>query len=226
MFPKLGSRFQGLIDGYTDMSNGPVRSESDLLAFISSVMREELYYARKVVVETCKATDFTRPWAFEYTPGSSEPPDQGYLRKVREADFVFWLIGEETTQPVVDEITTSVTAGRRLLAFKLPSGTRCGVTRNLMSQVAGYAKWADVKDNDDLAQHVREALSDELIRAIRDPEPPNRPLKLMEMNGFRYPDANACGLHSAYKKKWLPSLPNISLLEIFWNSLSLECSEL
>ena len=166
------------------MSNGPVRSESDLLAFISSVMREELYYARKVVVETCKATDFTRPWAFEYTPGSSEPPDQGYLRKVREADFVVWLIGEETTQPVVDEITTSVTAGRRLLAFKLPSETRCGVTRNLMSQVAGYAKWADVKDNDDLAQHVREALSDELIRAIRDPEPPNRPLKLMEMKRF------------------------------------------
>ena len=166
------------------MSDGPIRSETDLLVFISSVMRDELNCARKVVVQTCEAIEFTRPWAFECTPSSSEPPDQGYLRKVSEADFVFWLIGEETTKPVVDEITTCMTAGRRLLAFKLPSENRCEVTKKLMAQVAKYAKWAEVNKNDDLAQHVRSALSDEFVRALRDPEPPGRSLKLEEMKQF------------------------------------------
>ena len=163
------------------MSDGPIRSESNLLAFISSVMRDELNCAREVIVRTCKATKFIRPWAFECTPSSSEPPKQGYLRQVREADFVFWLIGKETTQPVVDEITTCMSAGRRLLAFELPSETRCEATRNLMAQVSSYAKWARVEENEDLAQHVRNALSDEFVRALRDPEPPGRALKLEEM---------------------------------------------
>ena len=163
------------------MSDGPIRSESNLLAFISSVMRDELNCAREVIVRTCKAIKFIRPWAFECTPSSSEPPKQGYLRKVREADFVFWLIGKETTQPVVDEITTCMSAGRRLLAFELPSETRCEATRNLMAQVSSYAKWARVEENEDLAQHVRNALSDEFVRALRDPEPPGRALKLEEM---------------------------------------------
>ena len=144
-------------------------------------MKDELNCARKVVVQACKSIRFIRPWAFEFTPASSEPPDQGYLRKVKEADFVFWLIGKETTQPVVDEITTCMSAGRRLLAFELPSETRCEVTRNLMVQVSSYAKWARVDENEDLAQHVRNALSDELVRALRDPEPPGRALKLEEM---------------------------------------------
>lgn len=166
------------------MSDGPIRSESDLLAFISSVMRDELNCARNVVVQTCKAIEFTRPWAFEFAPSSSEPPNQGYLRKVREADFVFWLIGKETTKPVVDEITTCMAADRRLLAFKLPSETRCETTNKLMDQVATYAKWAEVKKVDDLAQHVRSALSDEFVRALRDPEPPSRALKLEDMKQF------------------------------------------
>ena len=166
------------------MSNGPIRSESDLQAFISSVMRDELNCARKVVKQACESIRFIRPWAFEFTPASSEPPDQGYLRKVKEADFVFWLIGKETTQPVVDEITTCMSAGRRLLAFELPSETRCEATRNLMAQVSSYAKWARVEENQDLAQHVRNALSDELVRALRDPEPPGRAQKLEEMKQF------------------------------------------
>ena len=163
------------------MSDEPIRSESNLLAFISSVMNDELNCARKVVKQACKSIWFIRPWAFEFTPASSEPPDQGYLRKVREADFVFWLIGTETTQPVVDEITTCMDAGRRLLAFELPFETRCEVTKNLKDQVSSYAKWKRVKENDDLAQHVRDALADELVRALRDPEQPDRALKLEEM---------------------------------------------
>ena len=163
------------------MRDAPFRSEDDLLVFISSVMKDEMETARNTVVETCSLYPLTRPWAFEFTPSSSETPSKGYLRKVREADFVIWLIGGETTQPVVDEVTTCMTAGRRLLAFMLPSEFRSEVTEDLISQVSAYAKWAEVARIDDLAQHVRAALSDELVKALRDPDPPNRALALTEM---------------------------------------------
>ena len=163
------------------MNNGLGRSEADLLAFISSVMSDELEHARQVTVKTCRGFPIVRPWAFEYTPASSEPPAEAYLRKVREADFVFWLIGRETSQPVVKEITECVSAGRRLLAFKLPSETRNATTERLMGQVASYAKWAEVRDEEDLKGHIEKALSDEFVRAIQNPAFPNRTQKLEEM---------------------------------------------
>ena len=157
-----------------------LRSETDLLIFISSVM-DELKCARQVVMNTCLAFPFTQPWAFEFTPASSELPIDGYLRKVKEADFVIWLIGRKTTQPVVDEITTCISAGRRLLAFKLPSESRCEETQNLINEVGDYAKWAEVNNIDNLAEHIQKALSDEFVNALRDPAPPARRDKLQEM---------------------------------------------
>ena len=156
------------------------RSESDLLVFISSVMSDELNRARHVTKQAVCAFPISRPWAFEFTPASSEPPDGAYLRKVAEADFVVWLIGRETTQPVVDEVNTCISAGRRLLAFKLPSETRDECTQNLVGKVGDYAKWRDVDNIEELPGHINVALSDEIVRAIRDPAPPARIHKLRE----------------------------------------------
>ena len=157
------------------------RSESDLLVFISSVMTNELNYARHVTKQAVCAFPISRPWAFEFTPASSEPPDDAYLRKVEEADFVIWLIGRETTQPVVNEINTCISAGRRLLAFKFPSETRDECTQNLIGKVGDYAKWRDVDNIEELPGHINVALSDEIVRAIRDPAPPARIHKLREL---------------------------------------------
>ncbi len=104
-----------------------------------------------------------------------------YLRKVKEADFFIWLIGRNTTQPVVDEVNACIAAGRRLLAFKFPAAHRDERTRALVDDVATYVKWQNVQDIDDFASHLKIAVSDEFIRALRDPDPPARKHRLEEL---------------------------------------------
>ena len=75
------------------MNKEVYRSENDLLVFISSRMNHEMGPARIIAVDAIKRVECVRPWAFEFTPASSESADDAYLRKVREADFVVWLVG-------------------------------------------------------------------------------------------------------------------------------------
>ena len=165
------------------MSNGPIRGESDLLAFISSVMRDEMTSARGIAIRTVNNFPFIRPWSFEGTPASSESLPDNYLRKVRESDLVIWLVGRKTSEPVAQEINTCMSAGISLLVFMLPSESRDDITKDLIGKVrdVGYAKWREVETIDDLAEHIEKALSDEIIRAFRDPAPILRLVKLKEM---------------------------------------------
>ena len=121
----------------TNMENDVSRSENNLLVFISSRMNSEMEPARKIAVEAVKRVEFGRPWAFEYTPASPETAEATYLRKIREADFVVWLVGSETTQPVVDEVNEAVAFARRLLVFKLPAEQRDSQTEDLLQRVGG-----------------------------------------------------------------------------------------
>jgi hypothetical protein len=73
-----------------------VAGERPLLAFVSSVQRPELDWARRTTVEALTENPATMPWAFEFTPVSSQAADKTYLAKVREADIFIWLIGSET----------------------------------------------------------------------------------------------------------------------------------
>ena len=91
------------------------QSESNLVVFISSVMTEELRWAREEARRAFEEFPFAHVWTFEFTPASSESPTDTYLRKVQEADFVVWLVGSTTTEPVVNEIHTCI-ANRSALA--------------------------------------------------------------------------------------------------------------
>jgi hypothetical protein len=113
-----------------------LRSENDILVFISSRMDAEMDGARKIAIDAIKSIEFGRPWAFECSPASSESADVSYLRKVREADFVVWLVGRESTPPVVDEVSEAIALGRRLLVFKLPADQRDDSTLNLIERSA------------------------------------------------------------------------------------------
>ena len=152
----------------------PERSENDVMVFISSVMNNQISRARQIATEVIEEMCFGRPWAFEGTPASSENPSSAYLKKVQEADFVVWLVGSETTQPVIDEINACIAAGRRLLAFKLPAQTRDSHTDSLLHTVRAYAKWKEVDSLEDLKGHIRAAFADEVVRALRDPAVPVR----------------------------------------------------
>ena len=159
--------------------DAPGRSESDLLVFISSVMTDELKWARDEAVRTFKNLPFAQPWAFEFTPASSESVTDAYLRKVEEAAFVVWLVGSQTRQPVVNEINTSMAKGKRLLVFKLPAENRDALTQRLLCTVSGYCKWQTITNNATLRQALTASISDEFIRAVRNP-PPARQQKLQQ----------------------------------------------
>ena len=154
-----------------------MRSESDLLVFVSSRMNDEMAEAREITVETIRGMDFGRPWAFEYTPASSQPADDTYLRMVREADLVIWLVGGETTQPVMAEINTAISAGRRLLVFRLPNEQQDSNTSRLIDRVGGV-KWTRVARIEELANYVRDSFGDEIVRAFRNTSPPARSSRL------------------------------------------------
>ena len=154
------------------------RSENDLLVFISSRMSGEMEQARLIAVDAIKRVQFGRPWAFDVTPASSESAEGAYLRKVREADFVVWLVGSETTQPVVNEINEAIASSRKMLVFKLPVEQRDARTNELIDRVGIYAKWNEVGSIEDLSKSIAEAFSDEIVRAVRNPIAPGRRQKL------------------------------------------------
>ena len=162
------------------MEDGCLRGEADLLVFISSVMDDELKNARRTAKQAVCAYPITLPWTFECTPASSRPPAEDYLQNVEQADFVIWLIGQETTQPVVDEITTCISSGGSLLAFKLPAKNRDECTQILIQYVSTYATWKEVGDIEELSAQITAALSDALVKALRDPSPPARKSKLLQ----------------------------------------------
>ena len=162
------------------MSEVVQRSENDLLVFISSRMNCEMKQPRIIAVEAIGSVEFGRPWAFEHSPASSDSADDSYLRKVREADFVVWLVGSETTQPVIREINEAIAYGRRLLVFKLPSSQRDDNTLNLLEHVGDYSKWQDVSSLEDLSEHILKSMSDEIIRGLRNPASPTRNSKLSQ----------------------------------------------
>ena len=157
-----------------------LRSEPDLLVFVSSKMTEELSSARKETVRAFEDFPCTQPWAFEFTPASSESAPDGYLRHARDADFLVWLVGAATTQPVVEEINTRIAAGRRLLVFRLPADERDTLTRELFTTVRRYCKTQDVSDSTSLYEALTASLADEITRALREPAPPARRQKLQQ----------------------------------------------
>ena len=145
-----------------------------MLVFISSVMTDELQWARDEVVRILKKFPFARPWAFEFTPASSESVTDAYLRKVGDADFVVWLVGSQTTQPVVNEINTSIANGRRLLVFRLPADNRDALTQQLLGTASKYCKWQTITTQNPLSRALAASISDEFTRAVRDPPPARR----------------------------------------------------
>ena len=143
--------------------------ENELLVFISSVMDEDLNPARELVVKAIEELPFGRPWAFEYTPASSESATDVYLRKVEEADFVVWLVGSNTSQAVVNEVQRCLGCHGRLLVFKLPAECRDETTEGLLATVTPWVKWKDIGDLSQLASEIIAALSEEIRVALRDP---------------------------------------------------------
>ncbi len=153
-------------------------SEEELLVFISSRQDEEMTTARDLAIETVNNYPGMRVWAFEDAPASSEAARERYIRRAGQAQFVIWLIGSTTTQPVIEEVDACLRSSHRLLPFLLPSKTRDANTRQLIRRVENSVTWRKVEDVRTLPVHIKTALTDEMVRAVRDPAPVNHDLYL------------------------------------------------
>jgi hypothetical protein len=161
-----------------------IAGERPLLAFVSSVMRPEIQWARDAAVEGLTKNPTLIPWAFEYTPASSKAADVSYLSKVRNADVVVWLVGDTTTPPVRDEIAEALAANKRIWAITLPADERDELTTQLLRDVRERAKTASASDANELRELLALTFSDEVIRALRDTPGLTR-LALLEQLGRR-----------------------------------------
>lgn len=147
------------------MSEMVTRSgEPPLSAFLSSILNDEYLWARQAAEEVLCSKGWT-PWAFERTPAGSEELEEGYLRKVREADVVVWLCGRETTLPVAKEIRTAIDHNRRILILRITPDRSDGTTEDLIRDVG--TKYQTACDAASLKQSLSAALDDETARAFR-----------------------------------------------------------
>ncbi|MFN0155750.1 MAG: hypothetical protein ACKVUT_15360 [Gaiella sp.] len=110
---------------------------------------------------------YLAPWAFEFTPASSEAAEDTYLAKVHGADLFIWLIGTETTRPVELEVGEALSAKLRMIAIKLGTQTRNKKTQDLILRVQAHCKWASASSEEELRSALSLSLSDEIVRAIR-----------------------------------------------------------
>ena len=157
------------------------RSESDLVVFISSRQTPDMERPRQDAQSAVESFPNCRVWAFENMPASSENARDRYVHSVAGSDFVIWLVGEETTQPILDEIHTCISTEGRLLAFILPNKACDAQTQSLIQAAEEYATWHEVDDLDDLYEIVKAALSDEINRQIHNAVPRGREQKLREL---------------------------------------------
>ena len=155
--------------------------EPPLIAFVSSVMNDELRPAREIVERMLLKPEFL-PWLFEHTPASSENMQESYLQKVREATFVFWLVGRRTTEPVEKEIREALAAQRRLIVLKLPAEERDAATHQLLEEVRERVRYSEVASLDDLPRQVDLAVGDEIKRALKDRPGMSRVARLEELS--------------------------------------------
>ena len=160
----------------TDESIHP--SEDPLFVFISSKQDDELSRARSLAIETVESYPGMKVWAFENAPASSEAPRDRYIRNAGSADFVIWLVGSTTSDPVVEEVDACLAAGGRPLPFLIPAQHRDSQTEELIRRVQKVVTWRRVEDIERLPEHIRTALSDEIARRVRDPVPWNHDLYL------------------------------------------------
>ena len=148
-------------------------SEEELLVFISSRQDDELSRARALAIETVDNFPGMRVSAFEDAPASSEAARDRYIRNAEEADFVIWLVGSTTRQPIVEEIDACLRTEGKLLPFLLPATERDSKTQELIERVQKIVTWRKVDNVENLPDHIRTALTDEVVRAVRNPVPWN-----------------------------------------------------
>ncbi|MDP9237928.1 MAG: GNAT family N-acetyltransferase [Chloroflexota bacterium] len=126
---------------------------------------DDLSAERESCRSTVNALAVTRAWTFENSPSSADPVDDTYLKKVDECDLFILILGGDLTDAVENEYARAVAKDKRRLVFVKTCG-RSARASDWLSQ-RHDVKWQSFESADDLADHVRAAVVDELIKSHR-----------------------------------------------------------
>jgi ribosomal protein S18 acetylase RimI-like enzyme len=127
---------------------------------------EDLKADREACVLTIDSLLLTRAWAFEFTPAAADAAEETYLEKVDQCDIFLALLGAELTDPTEKEYERAVLRGKPRLLFVKNVARRSARSAEWLRKREDV-KWATFEGPPDLAQQVRAAVCDELIRAYR-----------------------------------------------------------
>ncbi len=152
----------------TTHSSGVAR-ERPISVFVSSRISPAYEWARLAAFEELKGLGLFDPWLFEVAPASTEGVQRGYLRRVAEADLVLWLVGRETTEPVLREIRTAIESERPILVFRIDDGDGDSGVEELIGRTGG--RWSRATSPVELRSKLAAALQDELVRGYRQRPP-------------------------------------------------------
>jgi GNAT superfamily N-acetyltransferase len=144
-------------------------AENPLLVFLSSVMDkqvEDLSAERQAAKDAINSLPLTRSWTFEDSPASADQLDESYLSRVDDCDIFLIVLGRELTGPVENEYTRAATLGKRRLLFVKNDAQRSSRAATWLNDRQDI-KYQRFEAPEDLAEHVKAAVIDELIKAHR-----------------------------------------------------------
>jgi len=127
---------------------------------------EDLKAEREACVSTINPLLLTRAWAFEFTPASADAAEETYLEKIDQCDIFLALLGAELTGPTENEYERAVLREKPRLLFVKNVARRSDQAADWLRKRQDV-KWAAFEGPPDLAQQVRAAICDELIKAHR-----------------------------------------------------------
>lgn len=125
-----------------------------LIVFIS-LIPDELEAEREAIKDTLEAISLTRPWAFEYTPASSE---------ARKCDIFVLIVAQHIPRSIKKEYGLAVMYDKPRYLF-LKNVDRSAVAEEFVGGIG--AKWINFDDTSDLCPRLQRVMLDELIRNHR-----------------------------------------------------------
>lgn len=129
---------------------------------------------RQLAIETLEdRAPYLQAWAFEIVPASPEDVVDSYISKIADARLVIWLVGSTITDAVEAEIEEALRTNTDVLAFLLPVADRDQRAKAFLARVRTHFRYRLIADVDLLPLELDRALTDVVIRALRESEQPS-----------------------------------------------------